>query len=558
MPSNSREALQIDRENDNTKWQDSMALEFMQLQEFGTFKDLGKDAAPPAGYQMIRMHYVYDVKHDLRLKSRLVCNGAMTQPLKEVSYSGVVSLRSLRLVVLLAELNGLELMQADVSNAYLEAYTSEKVYFRAGPEFGELQGHTMVVIKACYGLCSSGARWHDRFADTLCDLKFVPSKADPNVWMRENKEEGVWEYIATWVDDLAIACKDSAEIIRQLREVYNYGIKGDGPIEYHLGGNFDRDPDGTLAYSPKKYIQCMMDNYKTMFGELPKEQTSPLEKGDHPEMDMTEELDQDGIAKYQSLIGALQWLITLGRFDVAQAVMTMSRFRAAPRKGHLLRVQRIYGYVRKFDTAALRFRTGVPDYSHLPKQEYDWMYSVYGEVKEEEPHDMPKPLGKPVVTTMFVDANLYHDYLTGRSCTGILHLVNQTPIEAFSKRQSVCMTATFGSEFVAAKMATEQIIDLRTTLRYMGVPVKGPSYMFGDNQSVVTNSTIPHSTLQKRWYALAYHRVREAVAGDIIRFFHIEGKNNVADCLTKSLGYQQWWPLLHPILFWRGDTKDCT
>ena len=81
-------------------------------------------------------------------------------------------------------------------------------------------------------------------------------------------------------------------------------------------------------------------------------------------------------------------------------------------------------------------------------------------------------------------------------------------------------TATYGSEFVASKPATEQIIDLRHTLRYLGVPIKTKSYLFGDNRSVVTSSTLPLSTLGRRHNILAYHRVREAIASKIL---HITG-----------------------------------
>ena len=146
-----------------------------------------------------------------------------------------------------------------------------------------------------------------------------------------------------------------------------------------------------------------------------------------------------------------------------------------------------------------------------------------------------------------------HDLTTGRSCTGILHLVNQTPVAWFSKRQKTVETATYGSEFVAARIATEQIMDLRYTLRMMGAPIDGKAYMFGDNQSVITSGTIPHSSLNKRHNALAYHRVCEAIASDVIWFFHISGTINPADVLTKFLGHAPFWPLIRPFLFWRGE-----
>ena len=97
----------------------------------------------------------------------------------------------------------------------------------------------------------------------------------------------------------------------------------------------------------------------------------------------------------------------------------------------------------------------------------------------------------------YVDANLFHDAHTGRSVTGILHMLNATPIDWYSKKQATVETATYGSVFVAAQVCVEQIIDLRNTLRYLGVPIQEQSYMFGDNKSVVNSLLIPHAKLHK-------------------------------------------------------------
>eukprot|EP00957_Ditylum_brightwellii_P168038 12792005-Ditylum_brightwellii.AAC.1 len=64
---------------------------------------------------------------------------------------------------------------------------------------------------------------------------------------------------------------------------------------------------------------------------------------------------------------------------------------------------------------------------------------------------MPEPCGKPVMTTTFVDANLLHDVITGRSCTGLIHLLNKIPIDWVSTMQNTVETATYGSEFIAAR-----------------------------------------------------------------------------------------------------------
>jgi hypothetical protein len=99
-------------------------------------------------------------------------------------------------------------------------------------------------------------------------------------------------------------------------------------------------------------------------------------KGDHPEIDDSEFLEEEGIQQYQSLIGQLQWAILLGRFDIAVAIMTISAFRSAPRKGHLDQVKRICGYLSNMRHSAIRIRTEEPDYSDIPRMEYDWEFCL--------------------------------------------------------------------------------------------------------------------------------------------------------------------------------------
>ena len=99
--------------------------------------------------------------------------------------SGVVTLRGLRMMLFLAELNGLETWAADIGNACLEACTSEKVVIVAGPEFGDREGSMLAIIKALCGLRGSGKRFHDKFCDDLTDMGFTPCKNEPDVWLRE-------------------------------------------------------------------------------------------------------------------------------------------------------------------------------------------------------------------------------------------------------------------------------------------------------------------------------------------------------------------------------------
>ena len=496
VPKDYNDAIRLDKENSNTHWQDAMDLELTQIHEYKVFKDTGKaqfhngKAVTPDGLQKIRVHFLYAVKHDGRFKARLVADGHLTKEPVESIYSGVVSLRSLRMVVFLSQLNDLEIWGADVGNAYLEAYTDEKLCIIAGPEFKELQGHLLIMIKSLYGTRSGGARWHDRLFDILKELKFKPSKADPDVWMRPEPGGTCYEYIAVYVDDLAIAAKDPQAFCNELKKRYNLKLKGIGPLEYHLGCTYKKNPDGTLAADPRRYVNKILESYERMFKEKPRKSRPPLEGGDHPELDTPELCDEHQTKQFQPLIGQLQWHIPLGHFDIDAHVMSLSMFRAQPRKGHLDRAKRIIGYLLFLPDGAIRFRTGEPDFSSLKDQEYDWTRSVYSGACEQIPHDIPKPLGKHVQNTHYVDANLHHDLATGKAVTAVLHFLNQTPINAYSKRH----------------------------------------------------------------HLVSYHRVREAIAPKYISFHWKDGKSNPADILSKHWEFATVWPMLKPILFWRGET----
>jgi hypothetical protein len=151
-----------------------------------------------------------------------------------------------------------------------------------------------------------------------------------------------------------------------------------------------------MEISAKRYVDKMIDTYVQLYGEKPRKASSPLEQNDHPEMDDSPFLRQDETQQFQSLIGAMQWAVSIGRLDIATAVISLSSFRAMPRRGHLDRAKQIYGYLRKMKEARIRVLTNEPDYSDYQDPEYDWSSSVYGDVKEIIPTDISEPKGKYV------------------------------------------------------------------------------------------------------------------------------------------------------------------
>ena len=247
---------------------------------------------------------------------------------------------------------------------------------------------------------------------------------------------------------------------------------------------------------------------------------SPLVKGDHPEIDDSafltdKEIQQKSIIDRTASIGYISgeiWHHGCHHDDVIIQICTKSGLPWTSQanlwvcfqdetSGHL----HLHWWARLF---------------RYSRTEYYWEFSVYGGAKEEIPKDAPVPLGKPVITTTYIDTNLYHCMLTGKSVSGVLHLFNNTPTGWYaSKKQWSAETATYGSKFVATRTATEQVIDNRLSLRYLGVPVK-ETFMFGDNKSVVNSSNIPTDMLHKWHIMLSWHRVREWIAAKILQFAH--------------------------------------
>lgn len=228
--------------------------------------------------------------------------------------------------------------------------------------------------------------------------------------------------------------------------------------------------------------------------------------------------------------------------------MSLSRFSAAPREGHMKAAGKVLGYLAQFPKGKIVYDTSYPSQIEARIDPTNWR-DIYPDCEEELPPDMPKPKGKKVRVTAYVDADHAHDQVTRRSVTGILVFLNNTPIRWYSKRQSTVETSTYGSELVAARIATELIMTVRYQLRMLGVPLDGPAMMYGDNNSVVLSTSTPSSVLKKKHNAIAYHRVREALAAGILIFSHIRSEENLADILTKPLGNQRFHELVKPILF---------
>ena len=198
----------------------------------------------------------------------------------------------------------------------------------------------------------------------------------------------------------------------------------------------------------------------------------------------------------------------------------------------------IWAFLKKIPKLTLYFDPARPviDYSLFKTNKEDFK-EQYRDAEEELPHRMPRPRGRPVSTTAFVDASHASNKKTRRSHTGYLIFINRAPVMWYSKRQQTVEASTFSSEFIAMKACIEAIQHLRFKLRMFGVPMdKGhATNIFCDNESVVNNSTKLESEFNKKHTSIAYHYTRWNCAAGIVTVAWISSKENLSDPFTKRL-----------------------
>ena len=526
----------------------------MEMYNIGVaFEILEDGKTAPAGYTKVSGHLIWSVKMDFTRKARWVLDGHKTPDPVGSKYAGVVSRESVRIAFTYAALNDLDVCMADIRNAYLQSPTSQKHYIICGPEFGmENVGKVAIMHRAVYGGKTSGRDFRNHLRSCMEFINFTSCPADPDVWMRPAiKSDGTkcYDYVLLYVDDALVVSEKAESILRnELGRYFELKEESIGPPDHYLGGKVRKVQleNGVYAwaFSSSQYVQTAVKNVEAYLDsqdnkhwKMPSKADTPLTTTYRPELDVSRELNEVDSAYYQSLIGILRWMVELGQVDVCLEVSMMSSHLALPREGHLEQVLHIFAYLKKYHNTELVYDPSEPVVDENDFERRDWASSEFGHVegKEEFPANMPEPRGHGFIMRAKVDADHASDTVSRHSRTGLLIYLNCALVYWWSKKQTSVESSSFGSEFVAMKQCCEYIRGLRYKLRMMGIPVEGPTYIYGDNQSVLANTTIPDSTLKKKSQSIAYHYVREGVARDEWRTSYVNTHDNEADLLTKQL-----------------------
>jgi hypothetical protein len=397
---------------------------------------------------------------------------------------------------------------------YLTAPITEKVWTVRGPEFGEDAGKRALIVRALYGLKSAGAAFRNHLASCMDHLGWKPCIADRDLWMKEETrpDGGVryWAYILIYVDDILCVHHEPETSLAQIDKYFKMKPGSIMEPTLYLGAKLKKTvlPNGVVAWgmSSSKYVQSAVQNVQEYLKkngdrELKKKASAPFETTYRADIDESPVLGPEMANYFQSQIGILRWCVELGRIDIITKVPMLSTFLCMPCEGNLNAVYHMFAHLSLHHNARVVFGPTYPDIDMCAFIKTDWK-PMYRDVKEAIPPNTPVTRGKAIDLRLFVDSDHVGEHFTRRSKTGFAIYLNMATIVWFPNRQPTVESSVFGAEFFAMKNGIETTRGLRYKLRTMGVTIDGPTYVYGDNMSVVHTTQRPESVLKKKSNAI--------------------------------------------------------
>ena len=317
----------------------------------------------------------------------------MIEVLKTLTYASVVSRETVRIALTIAALNDLEVQTADVPNASLTAPCSELIHMTLGPEFGEDQGKTAVIVQALYGLTSAGASFRNHVADCMCHLGYHSCIADPDLWYKPmvcpEDNFKYYSYVLLYVGDCLCICHNGEQKLHKTDKFFKMkdGSIGNPDIYLRAKAKQMELPNGVKAWalSSINYIQEAMHNCEkylahSMNGrKLTQKALNPFPGDYDPDLDTTDALKDDQATYFQSQTRILRWMVELGRVDIATDVSLLSSHVASPRDGHLETIYHLYAYLKQKHNSQLAYDPTYPQVDMRSFHKADWT-DVYGDI----------------------------------------------------------------------------------------------------------------------------------------------------------------------------------
>lgn len=500
-PSSLQEALDSKHA---AQWKAAADSEYQSLMENQTWELVKL----PTNRKTVGCKWIFKVKYGAqgeveRFKSRLVAKGYSQRYGIDYdeTYSPVVRLSSVRTLLANAVQKGMLVHQMDVVTAFLNGDLEEEIFMEQPEGYVQPGQEDMVckLKKSLYGLKQSPRCWNQKFVTSVRSLGFVPSDADPCIFVKRHSDDEM-SIIAVYVDDLIIMTTTVEEMQRIKASLSkNFKMKDLGSLHYCLGISVEQHEDG-IKLSQKQYIEKLLERYGL-------QDANPVSTP----MDLNVKLvANDGsnpveVAKYQSVVGSLLYAAVATRPDISQAVGVLSRFNSAPTQTHLTAAKRVLRYLKGTVNLGLQYKEG--------------------ENSE---------------VTGYSDADWAREMDNRRSTTGNVFIMSGGPISWLSQRQSIVALSTAEAEYVALSSACQEAVWLQRLLTDIHGDVGKPITIKEDNQGAIAIAKNPVGHKRTKHIDIRYHFVREQVQKGVIEIEYLNTKEMLADLFTKPLARGQF------------------
>jgi hypothetical protein len=447
-----------------------------------------------------------------RYKARLVVRGSYLKEKVQFSDKWAPTGRSaiLRCLFAMAAKFGWEIWSFDISGAYLNAKLKTAVYVGQPPGFDDGSDQVWCLNRALYGLPQSGHEWWCTFATKIQSIEFMPTTADPAVYIRwRNRQPTI---IFTHVDDGA--CFGPPGLGQQAtRDVLKlFPGRDQGKLESVLGMAVSTDPHtGDIAICQEKLI---LDTINALCMPLQPRVKAPMPAGLTLSTDTSQPpLTKEQRAIFQSIVGSLQYFATMTRPDLSYTAAALARGMATPTGEYFAAAVHAISYLAATSHLALTFNATASS-----ENQTDMKLKDQGELK----------------CKVYSDADWATCLDTRRSITGYVITIQGTAVMWASRKQTIVAKSTMVAEYIAASAATDDGLVIHKLLADLKLP-RRTLPLFCDNMASTKVLVNPIENAKMKYVDIHYHSVRERIEAGAFSVVWVPSHDQLADCLTKSL-----------------------
>ena len=483
---------------DSQKWLVAEEEELDKLRHYGVFDVV----TLPTNMKAIGCRYVYTSKNGV-FKARLCAKGFSQLPGIDFdnTWAPVANYDSMRLLFSLVAKWDFDMIQMDVTSAFLNAPIDKNIFMRPPPGYLCPVGHVFHLKKALYGLKQGPCLWHATITTFLKSINLEPLKSDPCILTSGNINSPDFVAVILFVDDLKIFGQTISITKVKAALSSEYDMKTLNTNDSYVGFEILRNrTQKTLKLSQTKFTKQIIQDL-LMYQPDEYMCTTPMDpKVKHLPFEGTATVED--IRRYQTAIGNLGYLVIGTRPDIAYSYSILNQFVSNPGKLHWDAVLKIYRYLATTPGKGIVFGTA------------EWQPSAYCDANH----------GGHVTDNVSI---------APRSHSGYIFLASGGPFAWKSKRQSRTVPSSFDSEAIALRIATIQARYFKNFYHELGLTIN-PIQIREDNTSVIKCTTTPRHALTKASNS-DFHIIRESIAANEITLEFVKSKDNIADCLTKPL-----------------------